>query len=660
MDDILKNIQEEFNDILKKIQEEFKKGDSLNPSKIDSNSFQPQHKKRGESYPEIFIDLCKNLEKYLSEEFPRINKESSKKSLIIETRILPHTGFVIKNTIQKLGDGWGHIIYCHLNNYDQIKSICSSISSEIEIRVLEKELTRNSYNSLLLDIEFWNDIDCEKVLIYQTDSFIFKEFDDSFLDWDYIGAPWGPSEHSKLISKLCNLGYELNLGNGGFSLRTVEAMKDAILKIGPEKNYFGSDTDFLYEDVFFSKFIYESPIWKISPLEISNKFSFENKFLGETFACHQPWDKDYSSFGVFEKFIQKIKGVNVYGFGKIHSGLSHNMESVVRSLEIFKIPYNSNIIDPRSENGDFSPVGNDYFQTNIFAYNPDLDGYKSVISKMGGKYNIAIWAWELEVLPENWIKSMRFFDEIWVISKFVYDCLKKYDPEKEIKIINIPGRFKEKKDKLESKKKLGLEGRFITLFTFDSFSDLERKNPKGLISAFNRSLSHFRDCVLIIKTRNLGENEMKYFGDLPENIILVNETWDEEKMGILFNSSDLYCSLHRSEGSGLTIMEAIHLEIPIVCTNWSGNLDFCLEDCCELVDFKKIEVPKNSVYRSFMGEEYAEWADPSIEDASDKLLEIYKNYDFYLEKIKKNKEFIEKKYNLNSLGEFIKSRIFGN
>ena len=94
---------------------------------------------------------------------------------------------MIKNTIQKLGDGWGHIIYCHENNHKQIKSICDEISPDIEIRLVEKDLDRNDYNNLLLDINFWNEIDCEKVLIYQTDTFIAKKFDDSFLEFDYIG-----------------------------------------------------------------------------------------------------------------------------------------------------------------------------------------------------------------------------------------------------------------------------------------------------------------------------------------------------------------------------------------------------------------------------------------------------------------------------------------
>jgi teichuronic acid biosynthesis glycosyltransferase TuaG len=177
-----------------------------------------------------FIDICYDLIKFLPSVFPIIDKNSHKKSLLIETRELKHNEFVIKNTIQKLGDGWGHIIYCHHDNYNQIKNICDSINPNIEIRLLKKKLNRNDYNDLLLDINFWNEIKCEKVLIYQTDTFIVNDFDESLLEWDYIGAPWGPGSHLKFLQKLIS-EFEISkmyYGNGGLSLRSVKTMLNSL------------------------------------------------------------------------------------------------------------------------------------------------------------------------------------------------------------------------------------------------------------------------------------------------------------------------------------------------------------------------------------------------------------------------------------------------
>lgn len=357
------------------------------------------------------------------------------------------------------------------------------------------------------------------------------------------------------------------------------------------------------------------------------------------------------------KFIKKVKGINVYGFGEIECGICHNMIEIIKSLNELKIPYNTNFINPRDDKGDFYPEGNSYFGTNIFCYNPDLDGYNSVIPEMEGKYNIAVWAWELEIFPDKWIECLDLFDEIWVISDFIKDNLKKYSLHKKIEVIRIPGAFGEKKNKIECKKILGFQDKFITLFIFDAFSDMHRKNPEGVIDSFKKSLSKFTDCLLVIKSHNLTNSQILSMGDLPENIILINETWDKDKMNILLNSTDIYCSLHRSEGLGLTIMEAISLEIPVVCTNWSANLEFCLEESCELVDFEFSEIPKESIYNIWLNGKNSKWANPSIEDASKKLLKVYQNYKSYKNKIIINKDYVNKKYNSLKLGKFIENKI---
>jgi glycosyltransferase involved in cell wall biosynthesis len=150
----------------------------------------------------------------------------------------------------------------------------------------------------------------------------------------------------------------------------------------------------------------------------------------------------------------------------------------------------------------------------------------------------------------------------------------------------------------------------------------------------------------------MKDSEMdRYFGVLPNNVMIINETWSKNKLDILFNSSDIYISLHRSEGSGLTIMEAIDLEIPVICTNYSGNLDFCDENC-QLVKYELVDV--DCVHPSYLGVKNTKWSEPSIKDASDKLLKVYSNYVYYSEKIKITKEKLIRKYNVNSLGKTIK------
>jgi hypothetical protein len=617
------------------------------------------------SKKEIFEDICKKQLKYIENKWPLIDKNSKLKSLIIESRFNDQVEFTIKNTIQKLGDGWGHIIVCTDNNIDEIEKLVNEISAEIEIINLEKFIiTRNTYNNLCLDIQFWEKIECEKVLVYQSDTYIFKEFDNSFLEFDYIGAAWGPSIHSLTTRETFSLEKEIFVGNGGLSLRTLSAMK-TILKDEnkPLIRYNAKiDCDQIWEDLFFSYYIELSNEYKLAPIEVAQKFSFEHFYSDDTFGCHQPYLDSFSGEDNFKKFLDRIGGVNALGFGNTNIGLGHNMRTIIEALKLAKIPYNIRTEKIGKLENYLQDDQFNYFNTNLILCNPDHDFKQNAGNDyLNNKYNIALWAWEMENVTDKWIKSSEEYDEIWTISEFCKNAFEKNLPSKPIASLNIPAHFKNRMDKADCKKELNFENKFVILFIFDANSDLERKNPKGVIESFKMSLSNHDNCILILKAHNMTDEQMFEMSQCidDKNIMLINENWSYEKMEVLFNSADIYISLHRSEGSGLTMMEAIMLEIPLICTGYSGNLDFCQADHCELVEFEMVKVGtykcSGSFYdKLFKKSELPYWANPSIIDAADKLLKIYRNYDKYTELIKLNKEFIEKKYNIQNLSGVIR------
>ena len=271
------------------------------------------------------------------------------------------------------------------------------------------------------------------------------------------------------------------------------------------------------------------------------------------------------------------------------------------------------------------------------------------------KYNISLWAWELESLPKKWIESSKKFDEIWSQSEFCKESFQNSIPDKKIELINIKGDFRNKNPKEESKKRLGLDGKFIVSFIFDGNSDRVRKNPEGVIYAFNKYLSKFDDCVLFLKCHNLKKDDIEILKKIcNEKNILINEGWSDEKMIDLISATDIYTSLHRSEGSGFTIMESIYLGIPTITTNWSGNLDFCKKEFCELVEYEMISLSKDSIY--YNENKNGIWANPSYLDAAEKMLNIYNNYEYYLEKSIGGKNFIDDKYDINKLSKFLKNK----
>ena len=350
-----------------------------------------------------------------------------------------------------------------------------------------------------------------------------------------------------------------------------------------------------------------------------------------------------------------IDGLNIYGFVNTDSGLGHNVRTIIESC--VDIPHKINIIETsQKQTNYYIDQNSSMYNTNLIVYNPDFNLYSSIFNKMEGKYNIGLWVWELEDVPNKWVEVSNIFDEIWTVSDFCENTFKNCLPDKQIRRINIPADFKTTKDKNSCKKIFGVQDKFVMLFTFDGFSCIDRKNPKAVIDTFLNSKLNNDESVLIIKTQNLTKKEIKdNFSELPKNIFLINELWSKNKMTELFNSVDIYISLHRSEGSGLTIMEAIDLEIPVLCTNYSGNLDFC-GDGCEFVDYKLIDIEtKNCIYSDIPKK--VKWAEVDLNDAVKKLEKIYNNYDYYKEKIKINKKELLNQYNIESVTKKIKQYI---
>jgi predicted MPP superfamily phosphohydrolase len=338
-------------------------------------------------------------------------------------------------------------------------------------------------------------------------------------------------------------------------------------------------------------------------------------------------------------------GVNIIGFGDTISGLGHNMRMMVEAFNLNGIPYNTVIIDPKSNQKNTTRLE---YDINIVLINPDFN-YLIFLDLLNNKYNIALWAWELNLLPDYWVEHSKIFSEIWTISDFCLDVFEKELTQNSIiKKINIPGNFKEKRDKNYCKEILNLSNKFVLLFIFDYYSCEDRKNPVDIIETFNKTLSKKDDCILIIKTHNAPKD---YLSEYSNNILIINETWDEEKINTLFNSADVYVSLHRSEGSGLTMMEAINLEIPIICTNYSGNLDFCDENCL-LVDYELTKViTDNPIYNN--SDKKFMWANIKLEDAQMKMNEIYNNYEYYKKSIKITKEKMVKNFNIDKFSKTI-------
>jgi hypothetical protein len=177
-----------------------------------------------------------------------------------------------------------------------------------------------------------------------------------------------------------------------------------------------------------------------------------------------------------------------------------------------------------------------------------------------------------------------------------------------------------------ARQRLGLSpDDFVFLFVFDFASYAERKNPGGLIEAFNLAFSPRERARLVVKSVN-GEQFPDAIATLQvraaeRRIDIVDGYWSTEDLADLYASCDAYVSLHRAEGLGLTMARAMALGKPAIATGWSGNLDFMDADNSFLVNYELVPIPQSvGPYR--VGQL---WAEPSIEHAAKLMREVFEN-----------------------------------
>ena len=330
--------------------------------------------------------------------------------------------------------------------------------------------------------------------------------------------------------------------------------------------------------------------------------------------------------------MTKDFGVNVAGYINTESGLGEGVRSTLRALEAAKIPFVLNNCDFNREHRKLDSSYADFSYENPFPVNLvqiNGDRMSQFVETFGAtyfknKYNIGYWAWEVLDFPSEWLSALNHFDEIWAPSNF---CVEAIAPVARIPVVKMPHAIDLPTPQANRKMLRLPPDKFIFLFIFDFCSLTERKNPQAVVEAFGRAFGkQNNDVLLVIKSSNgkllpndraALKNQIQDFS----NIKLVDEYLLKDELNALIFESDCYVSLHRSEGFGLTLAEAMFYAKPVIATEYSANTDFMNVGNSFPVSFDLQVLDKDSGY--FKKGNF--WANPNVEHAAELMREVFEN-----------------------------------
>ena len=342
--------------------------------------------------------------------------------------------------------------------------------------------------------------------------------------------------------------------------------------------------------------------------------------------------------GVGERNVAKprpLDGVNVVGYLNTASGVGGVARQIVEALDAFDVAVSPVAIPAPSASNDVSFLAMPFesglpFDHTIACINADMFPTFAPRIRLHGTKNqfvTGVWWWELASIPPAFIEAIAHVDQLMVGSRFIRDAFAKV-ASVPVHVFPVPialGRESPNAN-VEFHKVFSWPKAFTFYYSFDYSSSVARKNPSGLIKAYRQAFSSNDGARLVLKTLNdehhpLAASELKEAIIDRDDISIIDGSVPLHLRDSLMRACDCYVSLHRSEGLGLTLGEAMYAGKPVIATGYSGNMDFMNNDNSFLVDYKMVPVGND-------GGPYpvaASWADPDLVQASQFMRLVFEN-----------------------------------
>ena len=366
--------------------------------------------------------------------------------------------------------------------------------------------------------------------------------------------------------------------------------------------------------------------------------------------------------------------VRILGFFNQTFGLAEASRRTLKAIQTTpikvsttQIPYSGKHIGKEKNTLTDNEIPKDKNEIRIFHFNNDhfdrliTDWGKSILHC---KYSIGFWHWELPDFPDDNLPWFNKIDEIWVPSRFVFDAIAPKS-SKPVQIIPLGLDEKILNPPPPDCKKFGIPNKkVIFLIMFDFYSVIERKNPISGILAFSelvRNKAYGDKVHLVVKISNqhadsTGVKLLLETLDMidPQKVTLIDQVLTRKGIVQLINSCDSLISLHRSEGFGLHLAEAMAMGKSVLSTNWSGNVDFM--DATNSYPINFDIVPLENDAGSYKKGNF--WAEVDVEHAVSQMKKVLENEFAGNEVIKQNaKRQIIETHSIKRISSMIENRI---
>ncbi len=203
------------------------------------------------------------------------------------------------------------------------------------------------------------------------------------------------------------------------------------------------------------------------------------------------------------------------------------------------------------------------------------------------------------------------------------------------------------------------ENDFAVFFNFDYRSSFFRKNPDGAMRAFAKAFSDTPDAKLVFKTNHSKDYPKAHAAlcdlavglGIADRFISIDDFLQRDDIYAITAACDIYLSLHRGEGFGLGIAEAMSLGKPAIVTDYGGSTEFCTSETAILVPYAKIALKRGQIDNPCY-HEVAFCADPDIDAAAAAMRKCYESRGICLDMGSRAKLFMESHF---SSGRFRES-----